>query len=126
MKKLYAVRYFLVIAAITFMSACNKNYLDKNPLDQISSQTFWKTEDDVKMALGGCYRQLQSDFLSYRRVWLDCLSDNAFAEWGYYNMASMQIGVTSAASGGAVNMAYYAPYRGIANCNYFLANIDNV
>lgn len=126
MKKLYAVRYFLVIAAITFMSACNKSYLDRNPLDQISSQTFWKTEDDVKMALGGCYRQLQSDFLSYRRVWLDCLSDNAFAEWGYYNMASMQIGVTSAASGGAVNMAYYAPYRGIANCNYFLANIDNV
>ena len=126
MKKLYAVRYFLVIAAITFMSACNKSYLDRNPLDQISSQTFWKTEDDVKMALGGCYRQLQSDFLSYRRVWLDCLSDNAFAEWGYFNMASMTIGVTSAASGGAVNMAYYAPYRGIANCNYFLANIDNV
>lgn len=117
----------LVVAAIWIMSgSCKKDFLNKNPLDQISSQTFWKTEDDVKMALGGCYRQLQSDFFGYRRVWLDCLTDNAFAEWGYFNMASMTIGVTSATSGGAVNMAYYSPYRGIANCNYFLANIDNV
>ena len=126
MKTLYAVRYVIVIAVILFTSACEEKLLDKNPLDQISSQTFWKTEDDVKMALGGCYRQLQSDFMGYRRVWLDCLTDNAFAEWNYFNIAPMTIGVTSANSGGAVNMAYYAPYRGIANCNYFLTNIGNV
>ena len=126
MKKLYALKSMLMIVVIIFMCGCNKDFLDKNPLDQISSQTFWKTEADVKMAVGGCYRQLQSDFFGYRRVWLDCLSDNAFSEWGYFNIAQMTIGVTSPTSGGAVNMAYYAPYRGIANCNYFLANIDKV
>lgn len=123
MKLLY--RTMIVFALISSLAACKKSFLDRNPLDQISSGTFWQTEDDVKMALGGCYRQLQSDFLSYRRVWLDCLSDNAFAEWAYFNIPAMTIGVTSPTSGGAVNMAYYAPYRGIANCNYFLANVDN-
>lgn len=126
MKLLYRMRITVIVALAASLLACNKNFLDRNPLDQISSGTFWQTEDDVKMALAGCYRQLQSDFLSYRRVWLDCLSDNAFAEWAYFNIPAMTIGVTSPTSGGAVNMAYYTPYRGIANCNYFLANVDKV
>ncbi|MBX3257795.1 MAG: RagB/SusD family nutrient uptake outer membrane protein [Chitinophagaceae bacterium] len=126
MKLLYRMRMIIAIALLVSFTACKKSFLDRNPLDQISSGTFWQTEDDVKMALAGCYRQLQSDFLSYRRVWLDCLSDNAFAEWGYFNMPAMTIGVTSPTSGGAVNMAYYTPYRGIANCNYFLENVDKV
>ncbi|GAB3276785.1 RagB/SusD family nutrient uptake outer membrane protein [Larkinella harenae] len=113
--------------ALLFTSAsCTDTFLDRHPLDQISSGTFWRTEDDVKMGLAGCYRSLQADFLGYQRVWLDCLSDNAFAEWSYYNIPAMTLGVTSATSGGAVNMAYYSTYRGIANCNYFLANIDKV
>ncbi|MGN6437391.1 MAG: RagB/SusD family nutrient uptake outer membrane protein [Agriterribacter sp.] len=126
MKRLYKFRILVTAAFILAFFSCKKSFLDRNPLDQVSSGTFWQTEDDVKMALAGCYRQLQSDFLSYRRVWLDCLSDNAFAEWAYFNIPAMTIGVTSATSGGAVNMAYYAPYRGIANCNYFLANVDKV
>lgn len=126
MKVLYRIRMIVILAFFASCLSCSKSFLDRNPLDQISSGTFWQTEDDVKMALAGCYRQLQSDFLSYRRVWLDCLSDNAFAQWDYFNIPAMTIGVTSPTSGGAVNMAYYTPYRGIANCNYFLANIDKV
>lgn len=121
-KSRIAAMMVIVLSSVS----CNDSFLERHPLDQISSGTFWQTEDDVKMALAGCYQQLQSDFMGYRRVWLDCLSDNAFAEWGYFNIPAMTIGVTSPTSGGAVNMAYYAPYRGIANCNYFLANIDRV
>lgn len=121
-KSRIAVMMIMTLSAVS----CNDSFLERHPLDQISSGTFWQTEDDVKMGLAGCYRQLQSDFLGYRRVWLDCLSDNAFAEWAYFNIPAMTIGVTSPTSGGAVNMAYYSPYRGIANCNYFLGNVDRV
>ncbi len=106
--------------------SCNDSLLDRHPLDQIASGNFWQTEDDVKMALAGCYGQLQSDFLSYRRIWLDCLSDNAYARSPYFNMQQMILGTTSPTSGGAVTMAYNTPYKGIANCNYFLENIDRV
>lgn len=126
MKIIGKIKMVVVIVVMLFQFGCKESFLERNPLDQISSGTFWKTDADAKMALAGCYRQLQSDFLSYRKVWLDCLSDNAFAEWGYFNIPAMTIGVTSPTSGGAVNMAYYAPYRGIANCNYFLENIDKV
>jgi starch-binding outer membrane protein, SusD/RagB family len=126
MRALKKSRIAIMIAMVLSTVSCNENFLERNPLDQISSGTFWQTEDDVKMALAGCYRQLQSDFMGYRRVWLDCLSDNAFAEWAYFNIPAMTIGVTSPTSGGAVNMAYNSSYRAIANCNYFLENIDKV
>ncbi|MEX2232379.1 MAG: RagB/SusD family nutrient uptake outer membrane protein [Cyclobacteriaceae bacterium] len=124
MKKLNLLTVSVVLTTIVICISCQKDFLDKNPLDQISSQTFWKTEGDVNMALAGCYRRLQADFLGYRRVWTDCLSDNAFAHWGYYGIASMTLGVISPSSGGAVNASYYPPYRGIASCNFFLANVE--
>src|SRR5665647_1977235 len=127
MKKLYSVTIIiLVLTTIIMCSSCKKGFLDKNPLDQISSQTFWKTDADAQMALAGCYRRLQSNFLGYRRVWLDCLSDNAYAYWSYYSMDAMSIGVISPTSGGAISAAYSSPYQGIASCNDFLANIDKV
>lgn len=124
MKKLYSITIWIALTTIMVCSSCQDDFLDRNPLDQISSETFWKTEADVQMALAGCYRRLQSDFLSYRRVWLDCLSDNAYAEFSYYNIHNMTLGVISPTSGGAVNMAYSAPYTGIASCNFFLDNVD--
>lgn len=124
MKKLYSIIIILILIVAIICSSCQKDFLDKNPTDQISSQTFWKTEADVQMALAGCYRRLQNGFLGYQRVWLDCLTDNAYAEWGNYNIHNMTLGVINSASGGAINMAYYAPYSGIASYNFFLSNID--
>src|SRR5687768_15807481 len=102
MKKIFSLPILLVAFTLAVVSGCNDDFLNKNPLDQVSSETFWNTDEDAKMALAGCYSRLQSDFLGYRRVWLDCLTDNAFAEWGYYSMASMTLGVISPTTGGAV------------------------
>lgn len=119
----------ITIAAIAMLFmvisfSCNEDFLDKNPLDQISSESFWKNEADVQMAVSGVYNRLKDDFFGYRRPWLDCLSDNAFAEHGYFNIATMMLGNITPTSGGAINMFYNGSYRGIASCNFFLGNID--
>ncbi len=123
MKKLYSVTVSVVLTTLMLCSSCQKDFLDKNPLDQISSGTFWKTDADAQMALAGCYRRMQDGVLGYQRVYLDCLSDNAYG-YAYFNTVAMQIGVISPTSGGAIDAAYFAPYRAIASCNFFLANVD--
>ena len=115
-----AVAVFLMLISFS----CNEDFLDKNPLDQISSESFWKSETDVQMAVAGVYNRLKDDFFGYRRPWLDALSDNAFAEWGYFNIATMMLGNVNPTAGGAIDMFYNGSYRGIASCNYFMGNID--
>lgn len=106
------------------LSACSKDFLNKNPLDQISSETFWKSEADVQMAVTGCYARLKGSFLDYQRGYLEGLSDNGFVHWGLYGIENMTLGNISAASGGVKNDIYSSSYRGISQCNFFLGNID--
>lgn len=122
MKKQYSI---LLIAGLSLLMlvSCQK-YLDKNPLDSISSATFWRNEGDVKMALTGVYSRLRGGFFGYRRIWLDAYSDNAYDRFNNYNFQNITMGVVNATS---VSGTFYTPpYQGIASCNYFLANIDNV
>ena len=114
------------VVVLVFASSCDKNFLDKNPLYAVSSQTFWKTEADVEMALTGVYARLRSDFLGWQRPYLDCLTDNAFAHWGYFNMPAMTLGDVNPNTGGAISKFYNASYAGISSCNYFLGNVDQV
>ncbi len=39
--------------------SCKKEFLNKKPLDQVSSVNFWKSEADVQMALAGVYDRLR-------------------------------------------------------------------
>jgi hypothetical protein len=125
MKIMNKVAYIGSVMFMLISSSCNKDFLDKNPLDQISSQTFWKSEADVKMAVTGCYANLKGGFLDYKRGYLDGLSDNAYVYWGLYSIDDMAVGILSATSGGAKDIIYSSSYSGIARCNFFMANIDN-
>ena len=67
-----------VSACLLLLStSCNKDFLERNPLDSVSSQVFWASEGDVKTALAGVYSRLQQNFLGYERVYLEGLTDNA-------------------------------------------------
>lgn len=122
----YFIQNTIIVCFLLWLSGCKKNYLEKNPLDSVSSQIFWASEADVKSALAGVYSRLQQNFLGYERVYLDGLSDNAYLD-NNTNQANMSImttgGITPALSGALGNM-YSSPYRAIASCNYFLDNVD--
>ncbi|WP_345953848.1 RagB/SusD family nutrient uptake outer membrane protein [Mucilaginibacter sp. PAMB04168] len=126
MKTKYLLRSasMIVLVAIT---SCSKDFLDRNPLNSVSSQIFWQSETDVQTALTGVYSRLQQNFLGYERVYLDGLSDNAFLDNNTNqggNMNTLTTGNLSAATGGAINNLYSSPYRAISSCNFFLDNVD--
>jgi starch-binding outer membrane protein, SusD/RagB family len=107
--------------------SCDKDFLDRNPLNSVSSQVFWTSEADVQTALAGVYSRLQQNFLGYERVYLDGLSDNAYLDPGNGNqggMYNMTIGSITASQGGAMANMYSTPYRAITSVNYFLDNVD--
>jgi len=106
-------------------SSCNKDFLLKNPLDKISSQTFWTNQSEVDMALAGCYSWIgDQSYLGMRRAYFDCLSDGYIDYWGF-GFQDIKRGIINSTSGGAKDILYTSAYKGIAACNFFLGNVDN-
>jgi hypothetical protein len=107
------------------IGGCSQDFMERNPLDSVSSQIFWNSEADVRSGLAGVYSRLQQNFLGYERVYLDGLSDNAFA-WDNSNQANLVLMTTGGINPtlvGALPNLYNTPYRAISSCNYFLDNI---
>lgn len=119
---IFSLAFFLLAA----FASCKKNFLDRNPLAQPSSGTFWKTEDDIKLALTGAYSTLNrtTEGFGYLTVYWDGLSDNAWPRSSSFNTVVQ--GTIESTTGGVVSDFYFTNYRSIATCNYFLANVTKV
>ncbi|CAL1521262.1 RagB/SusD family nutrient uptake outer membrane protein [Chitinophaga sp. MM2321] len=128
MKKINMLKAAGAIIFLLICSACSKDLLNKNPLDKVSSETFWKSDVDVQMAVAGCYDRLRGggfggSSLNYQRGYLDGLSDVGYVYWGLLSISDMSIGNISTSSE-AVSIVYNSCYKGIASCNFFLDNVD--
>lgn len=112
-----------------FFVSC-EDFLDKNPTTQISSSTFWKTQNDADMALAGCYARLYCNTFSYEGVMaLDIMAGDAnegAQSLGAGSTGTFAIGIMESTSGGLLTNVYNDCYRGIGTFNFFLDNIDKV
>lgn len=108
----------IVIVSIT-LSACQKS-LDLNPLDQISSTTFWKTKSDFDMALTANYASMQAPMWSYETPNWDCLTDNSYGQHNFGSSKDIASGTITPTTGGYVSGAYNTSYKAIARANIFL------
>lgn len=120
---------WLVAFAMIAGVSCKKNFLDRDPLKDPSSTTYWTSEDDVKAALAGVYTRLQADFFGYQRIYLEGLTDNAYADPQNAFLSNLPLLTTgginsSLSSGSPLGLMYSTPYRIIASCNFFLDNVD--
>lgn len=106
---------------IVLFSACNEDFLEKNPRQQIAAGSFWASEADVQMGLAGCYTRLKGTYLTWHRSYYDAAVDNGWAQH-YGDIRLMQSGTLDPANAGAANSLYNACYQGIASCNVFLMN----
>lgn len=60
MKKYIAVIGLSIFAAL-ILNSCKKNFLERYPLDEISNETFWNTENDLVIYNNGLYNTASSD-----------------------------------------------------------------
>ncbi|MCZ4242595.1 RagB/SusD family nutrient uptake outer membrane protein [Pedobacter punctiformis] len=115
MKKLLYIS-ILTLACLFF--GCKKSALDLTPQYQLSNESFWKSENDVKLAVNGCYGYL-SNMYSY--AYDDASSDNAYAQYPWEGPS------TAIAAGNidaTLDAGYGSRYTYIRRYNYFLANVD--
>ncbi len=114
------------LSIILMCSSCSDNFLDKNPLDEVSSQTFWKSESDAYIALVGVYSRLQASIYSVTRYNLDCLTDNGYNTQNSDQVMNISRGDILPSTGGVINAMYNDAYKGISSCNVFLQNIADL
>lgn len=115
MKKNRCIYITLGLVTTLLMAACNKDFLERPPLNQVSQETFWQNENDVYKAVNGVYNKLPGDNIIYD----DGASDNAHAQYTWESFATeMSSGNVTTALEGSWN------FEDIRRCNYFLENAD--
>ena len=110
-----------MVFAVNLFS-CN-DILELNPKDSLSSETFWKTEQDAKLALTGIYAYMTTSatFNHARKLW-DGLSEVAYT--GAFG--SITLGNIDANTGGITSTIFSHCYALISRCNIFLNNVDQI
>lgn len=48
-------KYIFIIGLISLLTACNDDFMEKYPLDKITDENFWKSENDLKLYLNTLY-----------------------------------------------------------------------
>jgi hypothetical protein len=130
----YFIRYSAVFfGVLLFTVSCKKDFLVKNPTDQIPEKNFWKTQADADIALTAIYSYLIQGY-NYTNAnntgqgwgsgtpYWETLTDNAYSS-AFANVAT---GAIEATTGTIQSDAYNTSYKAIQACNIFLANIGNV
>lgn len=69
----------LLVLTISVFSACKKSFLDLPPISNASNGNFYRTADDIKVALNGAYASLQSGGIGTNSyVFGEISSDNTY------------------------------------------------
>lgn len=108
--------YFALLLLFVF-SSCRKNFLDREPLSDISDATFWHTQEQLTLALNGLYANVKND----NTVALDQMGDNSINSTTTDNYRILSSGNYDVDLG-TVNDEWKSQYTGIRQCNVFLQN----
>ncbi|WP_316777648.1 RagB/SusD family nutrient uptake outer membrane protein [Pedobacter antarcticus] len=108
----------ILITSLAF-SGCKKT-LDLNPLDQISTDNFYKSKGDFDKSLAAVYASLQSEDFSVGMGFRDCLTDNGYQQFNSGSVNDIVQGNLNPTTGGYETSLYNNSYSGIARINIFL------
>ena len=119
MKKSYL--YIYIFSALVYLSSCD---MDRYPLDAPSDLTFLYSQEELEMALTGCYNQLYYDAGGYNITIypiMDVLSDIA---WERAEAKTQNIGAGIHDSNNNFALGVWArAYQAIGRCNFLLTNM---
>jgi hypothetical protein len=102
-------KIFILVSLMVFsILSCNDSYLEKFPLDELTNETFWQSENDLKAYVAGLYTSFDAE-----TVWDDDNSDNQ-ATKAYNAVATSK----HEENKGTWSWSY------LRKCNYFLENYN--
>lgn len=109
------ILFTMLLISFALLS-CKKDFLDRLPLDQLVDDTFFKNEEQLQLAVNGCYAYLKAK----NTVDMENLGDNTVnSSQNDY----LRIGSGSYTSDlGGINGEWTSAYDGIRRCNSFLEN----
>ncbi len=102
----------------TFLTGCKKDFLDQPPLDAISDEAFWKTDEQLKLAVNACYIGLRGK----PTIDLENMGDNTI-----YPSTADYLAISTGRydfSLPTLNTEWVNQYTHIRRCNHFLENYD--
>lgn len=110
------IKNYLLALTLLSLSACQDDYLDRIPLDALGDDTFWKTEEQLVLAMNACYNDLKAK----NTVDMENMGDNTLwpSVTDYQRIASGAFTIEL----GALNTEWRNLYTGIRRCNIFLEN----
>ncbi len=128
MKNRY-IKLFSLLALLAFGS-CKKSFLQQNDPDAVAISNYFKNENDVLLALNGCYAALRSGNTigEGSDLWTDQRSDDTGTNDNQSNAGEpFQFNNFSLIPTNSYLYAHWlAMYNVISDCNILLSNIDRV
>jgi len=110
---------YITLITLLGLSSCRKDFLDRQPLDAISDDTFWTTEEQLTLAVNALYANIKAS----NTVAMDQMGDNSINSTttdNYRILGSGNFGVDLA----TVNDEWRTQFAGIRQCNVFLQNYE--
>lgn len=114
-------QFILALLVLSVLPSCRKDLLDPLPNDRVSSNIFWKTENDALLADNALYTDLDGTSIF---TW-DALTDIAHTNQNFDTQAFIELGTYDIANA-KIYTEWSAAYTGIQATNYFLENVDKV
>lgn len=112
-------KYIFVLGALLSLSACNDDFLDRAPQDEITDANFWQTEDHIISAANALTVSLSG------KDWLN--KTEAMAEsapWAATTVYRTIGGGNYTTDTDKINSFWSGAYRNIGKANYFLNNYN--
>ncbi len=119
--------YLSAVFAVSVLPSCSDSFFELNPDDAVTTETIYKTENDFKIALNGCYAKLQTQMDFYTEM-CEWRSDNLSLEaptagtQDRYDLDKFR----ETPANGIVDNAFANFNNGIYRCNMLLDRIDGV
>jgi hypothetical protein len=120
-------KYILTVMLAGALVSCGEDFLDKQPLDAISTENFFQTESDAVAAINGAYQPLQWPKLYNMRIWTtDIMAGNSIVgagggDDGRETQDNANF-VTTTDNPGVLDL-YRGPAPGILRCNLILQKV---
>jgi len=121
---------YSVCIGLLLLTSCQKDFLNRQPLDAYSNSSLWTDSSDAAAALNGVYAGQNSWASDNASGWadgflvnyMDVASDNAYSEFYWEGFQDFGNGLVTPSDPNADDL--WSPcYTTIAKCNFFLGNV---